>query len=90
LSLKSCASKLGTFAERVVEGLFARYAAAERAVGAEVAAERERRLAKLVGSSVAVPLISFREAFPEVWASLKAIYELRQSARPVCGETVDP
>ena len=52
-----------------------------------------------VGSSVAVPLIAFREAFPEVWASLKAIHELGkpwpklrwgQGACPVCGETIDP
>ena len=43
-----------------------------------------------VGGSVAVPLIAFREAFPEVWASLKAMNELRRGACPVCGETVDP
>ena len=43
-----------------------------------------------VGGSVAVPLIAFREASPEVWASLKAIHELGQGACPVCGETVDP
>jgi hypothetical protein len=43
-----------------------------------------------VGGSVAVPLIAFREAFPEVWASLKAVHELRQGACPVCGESLDP
>jgi hypothetical protein len=43
-----------------------------------------------VGGSVAVPLIAFREAFPEVWASLKAVSELRQGVCPVCGEVVDP
>ena len=43
-----------------------------------------------VGGSVAVPLIAFREAFPEVWASLKAMHELARGACPVCGETVDP
>jgi hypothetical protein len=40
-----------------------------------------------VGSSVAVPLVAFRVAFPELWASLKAVHELRQAAAcPVCGE----
>ena len=43
-----------------------------------------------VGGSVAVPLIAFRDAFPEVWASLKAATELRQGLCPVCGEVVDP
>jgi hypothetical protein len=43
-----------------------------------------------VGGAVAVPLIAFREAFPEVWASLKAVHELRQGSCPVCGETVEP
>ena len=43
-----------------------------------------------VGASVAVPLVSFREAFPEVWASIKAMAELTQGVCPVCGETVDP
>ena len=44
-----------------------------------------------VGSSVAVPLVAFRVAFPDLWASLKAVHELRQAALcPVCGETVDP
>ena len=43
-----------------------------------------------VGGSVAVPLIAFREAFPEVWASLKAVHELRPGVCPVCGEPVDP
>lgn len=42
-----------------------------------------------VGGSVAVPLIAFREAFPEVWASLMAVHEFRQGACPVCGETVN-
>jgi len=42
-----------------------------------------------VGASVGVPLIVFREAFPEVWASLKAVNELRQGSCPVCGEVVD-
>jgi len=36
-----------TFAERAVEGLFDRYAAAERAVAAEAAADRARRLGKV-------------------------------------------
>jgi hypothetical protein len=43
-----------------------------------------------VGASVGVPLIAFREVFPEVWASLKVVHELRQTVCPICGETVDP
>jgi hypothetical protein len=43
-----------------------------------------------VGASVAVPLVVFREAFPEVWQSVKATSELHRGACPVCGETVDP
>jgi len=43
-----------------------------------------------VGASVAVPLIVFRDAFPEVWQSVKAISELHRGACPVCGETIDP
>jgi hypothetical protein len=35
---------------------------------------------------VPVPLI----AFPEAWASVKPVSELRQGACPVCGEQVDP
>ena len=41
-----------------------------------------------VGGAVAVPLIAFRNAFPELWASLKTMHELKQSPCPVCGETV--
>jgi predicted sugar kinase len=37
-----------------------------------------------------VPLVVFREAFPEVWQSVKAISELHRGACPVRGETVDP
>ena len=43
-----------------------------------------------VGASVAMPLVVFREAFPEVWQSVKAISERHGGACPVCGETVDP
>jgi len=42
-----------------------------------------------VGRSVAVPLIAFREAFPEVWASLKAVSEFGPGVCPVCGAVVD-
>ena len=44
-----------------------------------------------VGSSVAVPLVAFRVAFPELWASLKAVHELRHAAAcPVFGDAIDP
>jgi hypothetical protein len=43
-----------------------------------------------VGASVAVPLVMPREAFPEVWRSVKAIGELHRGTCPVCGETVEP
>jgi hypothetical protein len=43
-----------------------------------------------VGASVAVPLVVYRDAFPEVWQSVRAISELRRGACPVCGEAVDP
>ena len=39
-----------------------------------------------VGGAVAVPLVAFREAFPDVWASLKAVGSLgKPTACPVCG-----
>ena len=38
-----------------------------------------------VGASVAVPLVVFRDAFPELWASPKAMHEPRQGACPVAG-----
>jgi excisionase family DNA binding protein len=42
-----------------------------------------------VGESISVPLVAFREAFPEVWASLRAVGGLsRDIACPVCGESV--
>ena len=38
-----------------------------------------------VGASVAVPLVAFREAFPEVWASLRVVGGLSHGAAcPVC------
>jgi hypothetical protein len=43
-----------------------------------------------VGASVAVPLVAFRDAFPMVWASIKAIGEPSQGVCPVCGESLDP
>jgi hypothetical protein len=43
-----------------------------------------------VGASVAVPVVVFRDAFPEVWQSVNAISELHRGACPVCGETVEP
>jgi len=39
-----------------------------------------------VGGSVAVPLVVFREAFPEVWQSVKAISELYRGACPRVGQ----
>ena len=43
-----------SFAERIVEGLFGRYAAAERVINAKAAAERDRRRAKF-GAPVLFP-----------------------------------
>jgi hypothetical protein len=43
------------FAERVVEGLFDRYAATERAIEAKAAAERDRRLGKFAASNSVAP-----------------------------------
>ena len=43
-----------------------------------------------VGASVAVLLLVFGEAFPDVWQSVKTISELHRGVCPVCGDTVDP
>ena len=42
-----------------------------------------------VGGAVAVPLVSFREALPDVWASLTALNASRQVITcPACGATI--
>ena len=42
-----------------------------------------------VGASVGVTLVAFREAFPDLWASIQAVGGVRQAvACPVCGEHI--
>ena len=42
-----------------------------------------------VGASVAVTLVAFREAFPDVWASIQAVNGVRRAVTcPVCGESI--
>lgn len=42
------------------------------------------------GQSVVVPLVSFRDAFPEVWESIRLKHRLEPAPCAACGGSIDP
>lgn len=49
-----------------------------------------RELSIRVGRSVIVPLVRFRDAFPEVWESIRIRNNLKRSSCTACGASVAP